>query len=59
MHRQQIDDAINTTVYRDGGNGGPGTIPDPPPRYDDEERRLFLLNDESLYDFARSEGVAL
>jgi hypothetical protein len=28
-------------------------------RIDDEERRLWILNDESLYRWARTEGVRL
>ena len=27
------------------------------PRPNDEERRLWILNDEGLYNWARSEGV--
>lgn len=28
-------------------------------RLDDEERRLWILNDEGLYQWARSEGVRI
>jgi hypothetical protein len=29
------------------------------PRANDEERRLWILNDEGLYNWARSEGVRI
>jgi len=29
------------------------------PRKNDEERRLWILNDEGLYNWARSEGVRI
>jgi len=29
------------------------------PRPNDEERRLWVLNDEGLYNWARSEGVKI
>ena len=41
------------------GNGGRGTIPDPPPTRNDDERRDWILNDEGLYNWARSEGVRI
>lgn len=56
-HRAEIDDAINGALYRHDGNGGPGTIPDPPPRRSDAERAQWIANDESLYRWARAEGV--
>lgn len=56
-HRQEIDDAINGALYRHDGNGGRGTIPDPPPKRNDEERAQWIANDEGLYSWARSEGV--
>lgn len=56
-HRTEIDDAINAALYRHDGNGGRGTIPDPPPRRNDEEREQWIANDEGLYSWARSEGV--
>ncbi len=54
-HRKEIDDAINRVMYRYDGNGGRGTIPDPPPKRNDEERRQWIMNDEGLYNWARSE----
>lgn len=56
-HRQEIDDAINGALYRHDGNGGRGTIPDPPPKRNDDERAQWIANDEGLYSWARSEGV--
>ncbi len=56
-NRKEIDDAINGALYRHDGNGGRGTIPDPPPKRNDDERRNWIVNDEGLYSWARSEGV--
>ncbi len=56
-NRAEIDSAINSALYRHDGNGGRGTVPDPPPRRNDSERRLWIENDEGLYSWARSEGV--
>ena len=56
-NRKEIDDAINSALYRHDGNGGRGTIPDPPPKRNDDERRNWIVNDEGLYSWARSEGV--
>ncbi len=55
QHRQDIDAAIARAMSR------PGT----PVRVEhlyrrnDEERRLWVLNDEGLYHWARAEGVRL
>jgi hypothetical protein len=57
-NRVAIDAAINGVMYRYDGKGGKGTIPDPAPRRNDEERRQWILNDEGLYQWARSEGVS-
>jgi hypothetical protein len=57
QNRAAIDTAINAVVYRYDGKGGAGTVPDPPPTYDDDERRLWIVNDEGLYLWARSCGV--
>jgi len=44
-NRAEIDDAIRRVV--------PGI------RLNDKDRECWLLNDEGLYDWARSEGVSL
>ena len=59
LHRTEIDRAINLNIYRHDGNGGPGTIPDPPPRYSDADREQWLANDEGLYSWAQSAGINL
>jgi hypothetical protein len=56
-NRAEIDAAILALMFRHDGKGGRGTIPDPPPRINDKERRLWILNDEGLYRTARSAGV--
>jgi hypothetical protein len=58
-YRWEIDEAINSVLYRHDGRGGRGTIPDPPPKRNDAERREWILNDEGLYRWARSEGVRI
>ena len=57
QNRAAIDQVINQDIYRWDGNGGRGTIPNPAPTYNDEERRKAVLNIESLYSWACSEGV--
>jgi len=59
MYRHEIDQAINQAMYRYDGNGGKGTIPNPPPTYNDKERRDWILNDEGLYRWARREGCKI
>jgi hypothetical protein len=51
-HRAEIDKHIRTRTER--GSGMTLTI-----RYNDHDRELWVLNDESLYLWARSEGVRL
>lgn len=58
-NRANIDATINDVTYRHDGNGGRGTVPFPPPKYNDRERRLWVLNDEGLYYQARREGVRI
>jgi len=54
-HRQEIDQAINQVIFRYDGRGGRGTVPNPPPRHNDEERRQWILNNEGLYLWAKRE----
>lgn len=56
-NRDELTGCINRYLFRYDGNGGAGTIPDPPPTYDDDELNEWISNDEGLYDWARSEGV--
>lgn len=58
-NRADLDSAINSVLYRYDGKGGHGVIPSPPPTHNDSERREWILNDEGLYRWARSEGVRL
>ena len=46
-HRQELDEAIDRAL-----NGNHNLK-------NDNERRLWVLNDEGLYDWARSEGVRI
>lgn len=56
-NREDIDQSINSVLYRWDGNGGRGVIPDPPPKRNDGEREEWILSDEGLYLWARREGV--
>jgi trehalose-6-phosphate synthase len=47
-HREELDAAIARALKMDKN-----------PRANDEERRLWVLNDEGLYNWARSEGVEI
>ena len=46
-NRQELDKCIERALGQ------------PSPRKNDEERRLWILNDEGLYRWARSEGVRI
>lgn len=59
LHRQELDEAINSLIFRYDGNGGKGTIPNPAPTYNDSDRHDFILNNEGLYQWARSEGCKI
>ena len=59
QNRQDLNACINAYLYRHDGRGGRGTIPEPAPKYNDAELRLWILNDEGLYNWARSEGVRI
>ena len=50
LFRSEIDDVINAEL---------GIIPDPPPRRNDGERKLWIANNEGLYCLARGAGVAV
>lgn len=56
-NREEIDRIINGAIYRYDGKGGPGKVPDPPPKRNDYERWQWIMNDESLYLWAKSEGL--
>ena len=47
-NRQEIDKAIARAIGRDEN-----------PYKNDQERRLWILNDEGLYNWAKSEGVRI
>jgi hypothetical protein len=55
----EIDRVINGELFKHDGKGGRGTIPNPAPSYSQSERRLWVLNNEGLYSWARREGVSL
>lgn len=46
-NRQELDNCIARALKQDKN-----------PRPNDDERRLWVLNDEGLYNWARSEGVS-
>lgn len=46
-HRAELDECIRKALDR------------PEFKLNDEERRLWILNDEGLYNWARSEGVRI
>jgi len=51
-HRETLDVCILKALGREHSEGKTYTI-------NDEERRLWILNDEGLYNWARSEGVRI
>lgn len=53
-HRSELDQAITRALTRYDKPGFQREI-----RIDDEERRQWVLNDEGLYNWARSEGVRI
>lgn len=53
-HRAELDAAINKARYR-----WDTRLPNNPPTYNDNERHMWILNDNALYNWARSEGVAI
>jgi len=48
QNRQQLDDTINSVL---------GECLVPLPRRNDQERELWIQNDEGLYNWAKREGV--
>jgi hypothetical protein len=53
-NRTDIDSAIKAAVTRYDSPGLNRQV-----TLNDEERRLWILNDEGLYNWARSEGVQI
>ena len=45
-HRQELDECIKRACPNNA-------------RFNDDERRLWILNDEGLYNWAKSEGVRI
>jgi len=54
QNRADIDAQINAQIFRYDGRGGRGTIPNPPPKRNDNEREEWVQNDEPLYRWWRS-----
>lgn len=52
QNRQQLDECINRVCCRYNQQGEQIDKP----RRNDDERRLWVLNDEGLYNWARSEA---
>lgn len=47
-HRKELDEYIAKQVHDEEGK-----------RYNDQERRMWVLNDEGLYLWARAEGCRI
>lgn len=58
-NRPELNNAVNSALYRHNGRGGIGEIPSVWPEHSLEELRQWVLNDEGLYNWARSEGVKI
>lgn len=56
-HRAELDGIIYDAMYRYDGRGGRGLGRAHPnkPRLSDKDRRDWIMNDEGLYNWARSE----
>lgn len=54
-HRAELDAAIDTALHPERYDNPPA----PGKKLNDEERRQWILNDEDLYNWARSEGVKI
>ena len=54
-NRIEIDASIRRAVTGQSR----GQLDSTTPRLNDAERRLWILNDEALYNWARSEGVRI
>jgi len=59
QNRREIDQCIWSVMYRYDGKGGRGTIPDEPLKLTNKDRHEWILNEESLYRWARSCGVKI
>ncbi len=57
QRKQRKPGTILAVIYR--SEGGKGQFPPGATVANDEERRLWILNDEGLYEWARSEGVKI
>jgi hypothetical protein len=52
QHRQELSEAINERLAEPYGSKNGPLLP-----INDAERRMWILNDEGLYLWAKSEGV--
>lgn len=58
-NRAELDAVILSAMYRHDGKGGRGVIPNPAHKLNDTERREWILNDEGLYRWARSQRIRI